>query len=125
MQLFKSTKTFKFKTPLASISQLEGHRRDEVQEECQMAQTCQASCCPWSEHVLLRKYTGLSELREKISDFLVRMVVLGLMRTVMTPPAVSILSKSGATSRRRSHVFSEVSLDMIAAWHRRQQPRQG
>jgi hypothetical protein len=48
---------------------------------------------------------------EKASDFLVGTVVLCLIRGVMTPPAVSIPSERGATSRRRrSWVFSEVSL---------------
>jgi hypothetical protein len=59
----------------------------------------------------------LSEKVEKISDFLVGMVVLRGMSLVIMPPAVSIPRESGATSRSRISlvVLLEVSPDRIAA----------
>ena len=46
--------------------------------------------------------TWLSAYVEKTWDFLTGIVVPRLMRVVMTPPAVSIPSDSGATSNRRT-----------------------
>jgi hypothetical protein len=49
-------------------------------------------------------------------DFFVGPVALRLMRAVMTPPAVLIPREREATSRSGSCIFSEVSLQRMAAW---------
>lgn len=59
----------------------------------------------------------LSAYVEKTWLFFTGMVVPRLMRAVMTPPAVSIPSESGATSRRStSFVASEASPLRIPPW---------
>src|SRR5439155_60739 len=51
----------------------------------------------------------LSSAVEKISDFLVGIVVLRCMRTVVTPPRVSMPSDSGVTSSNRTSFTSPAS----------------
>lgn len=59
----------------------------------------------------------LSEYVVKVWVCLVGMVVLRLIRTVITPPAVSIPRDRGVTSRsNKSCTFSDLSPDRMAAW---------
>jgi len=51
---------------------------------------------------------------EKISDFWHGTVVLRLIRTVVCPPAVSILTERGVTSSSRSIFSDALPLRMVA-----------